>query len=117
MQDDDEVLTLEEVSNWLKLPQSSVYRLTASKSIPHKKLGRRLRFSRRAVSAWLDAQNVEIAQPEPSDAPAVNETRQNRRSRAPESISRDFVADSTHSLNSQPHVKISTQRVNGSVTE
>src|ERR1700694_2590469 len=51
-------MELEDVARMLKLSASSVYRLTASASIPHFKIGRRLRFSRAAVQAWLDSHNV-----------------------------------------------------------
>jgi excisionase family DNA binding protein len=69
MVDDTDVLTLEETARLLKMLPSAIYRLTARKKIPHYVIGRRLRFSRAAVEAWLSAQDVPMADLIPAGAP------------------------------------------------
>jgi excisionase family DNA binding protein len=76
--EDDDVMTLEEVAAYLKLPTSSVYRLTAARAIPHFKIGQRLRFSRSAVKAWRDAQSVPMRE---ASATSTTEVRPNGRER------------------------------------
>ncbi|WP_266202861.1 helix-turn-helix domain-containing protein [Pontibacter kalidii] len=41
------------------LSKSKLYKLTASKEIPHKRFGRRLVFSRKELLAWVETQTVE----------------------------------------------------------
>jgi len=59
-----ELLTLDEVVTWLRVPRSWVYERTRKGQIPHVKLGKYLRFPRQALAEWLGAQNRE----EPSSA-------------------------------------------------
>ena len=49
----DELLTLDEVAAFLKVPKSWIYERTRRKLIPHVKLGKYLRFSRAALSTWV----------------------------------------------------------------
>lgn len=49
----DEVLTLEELSEYLKLSKSTVYKLVGEDKIPGQKIGKRWRFSRAAIDSWL----------------------------------------------------------------
>lgn len=51
--DADELLTLDEVAAFLKLPKSWIYERTRRKLIPHVKLGKYLRFPRAALSRWV----------------------------------------------------------------
>jgi excisionase family DNA binding protein len=48
-----DLLTLDEVVAWLRVPRSWVYERTRKGQIPHVKLGKYLRFSRQAVAEWL----------------------------------------------------------------
>jgi len=53
-----EVLTVAEVSALLKVPQSSIYEWTRFRGaqrapLPHRKVGKYLRFLRSEVEAWL----------------------------------------------------------------
>jgi excisionase family DNA binding protein len=54
-----ELLTLDEVVTWLRVPRSWVYERTRKGQIPHVKLGKYLRFPRQALAEWLGAQNRE----------------------------------------------------------
>lgn len=47
------VMTVEEVAEYLRIPQSSVYRLAQQGRIPCQKAGRRWRFHRAAIDDWL----------------------------------------------------------------
>lgn len=50
--------TIEEVSRYLGIPTSSVYKMTARgarERIPYLKLGGRLRFRKADIDRWLDA--------------------------------------------------------------
>lgn len=49
----DEVLTLEELAEYLKLSTSTVYKLVGEGKIPGNKIGRHWRFSRKAIDSWL----------------------------------------------------------------
>jgi excisionase family DNA binding protein len=45
---------IEEVSSYLGIPQSSIYKMTAKGVIPHVKLGGRVRFRQADIDRWLD---------------------------------------------------------------
>lgn len=47
------VMTVDEVAAYLRIPRSSVYKLAQQGRLPCQKAGRRWRFSRKAVDAWL----------------------------------------------------------------
>jgi excisionase family DNA binding protein len=49
----DELLTPEELAGLLKIPRDGVYRLSGPRTV---RLGRRLRFRRSDVDAWLAEQ-------------------------------------------------------------
>ncbi len=50
---DNELMTVEEVANYLKTKKSSIYDKVHSKSIPFLKYGNSLRFKRKHVDLWL----------------------------------------------------------------
>ncbi|MBI4591455.1 MAG: helix-turn-helix domain-containing protein [Candidatus Rokubacteria bacterium] len=56
--DAEELLTLDEVAQLLKVPKSWIYERTRRKLIPHVKLGKYLRFPRSALSRWVHGQDV-----------------------------------------------------------
>ena len=47
------VLTVEEVAEYLRIPKSSVYKLAQEKRIPCQKVGRHWRFHRETIDRWL----------------------------------------------------------------
>ncbi|WP_375752887.1 helix-turn-helix domain-containing protein [Vibrio sp. HN007] len=50
----DQVMTLEELAVYLKLPKSTVYKLVQDGRIPGQKLGKQWRFGKQAIDLWLD---------------------------------------------------------------
>jgi excisionase family DNA binding protein len=50
---DDQLLTAEEVAELLRLPTSTIYDLARTGRLPHLKIGRALRFSRRDLEVHL----------------------------------------------------------------
>lgn len=49
----DAVLTVAEVSEYLKMAESTVYRLAKEHKLPCRKIGGAWRFSRRGIDEWL----------------------------------------------------------------
>jgi len=49
------VLTIDELSAYLRIPKSTLYRLSQSGEIPCKKVGRQWRFHRASIDGWLAA--------------------------------------------------------------
>ncbi len=64
-----DLLTLEEVVAWLRVPRSWIYERTRKGQIPHLKLGKYLRFRRNALIAWLASQEGVGGSPE-TDRPS-----------------------------------------------
>lgn len=52
-QKDASVFTIEELSDYLKVPKSSLYKLAQEGKIPCQKVGKHWRFSKAAVDRWL----------------------------------------------------------------
>ena len=54
-------IDIEEVSEMTGLAHHTIYKKTSSKSkkqIPHAKFGKRLKFSRREIQAWMEANTI-----------------------------------------------------------
>lgn len=49
----EEVMTVKEVAEYLRLAESTVYRLVKIGSLPGRKLGGNWRFSRKGLDKWL----------------------------------------------------------------
>ena len=49
----DDVLTIDELSAYLKIPKSSLYKLVRGGKVPGQKIGRHWRFHREAIDQWL----------------------------------------------------------------
>lgn len=52
----DEILTLQELHRYLKIPKPTLYQLAQSGRIPAAKVGRHWRFQRRSIESWLKSQ-------------------------------------------------------------
>ena len=52
----DEILTLKEVAEYLKLAEKTAYRLTAEGKLPGFKVGGSWRFKREDMESWIQAQ-------------------------------------------------------------
>ncbi|MBI4764646.1 MAG: helix-turn-helix domain-containing protein [Deltaproteobacteria bacterium] len=48
------VLTIEELSTYLKIPKSTLYKLVREGRIPSQKVGRHWRFRKMAIDRWLE---------------------------------------------------------------
>lgn len=51
---EDEIFNIDQLSSYLRVPKSTLYRLAAEGAIPSHKVGRHWRFRREAVDRWLD---------------------------------------------------------------
>lgn len=56
----DEIMTLEELSIYLKIPKSTVYKLVQDGRIPGQKLGKQWRFGKKAINEWLSNQPPKV---------------------------------------------------------
>lgn len=50
-----EVMTIDETSQYLRIPISSLYKLAQEGKIPCQKVGRHWRFRRQSIDHWLEA--------------------------------------------------------------
>ena len=68
MNQEDQVMNVKEVSEYLRLAESTVYKLASEGKLPGRKVGGTWRFSRKGLEDWLRA--VEGRQ---SDVPPIRE--------------------------------------------
>jgi len=54
----EEILTLKEVAEYLKLAEKTAYRLAADGTIPGFKVGGSWRFRKAVIEDWIDQQTV-----------------------------------------------------------
>lgn len=59
----DQILTIPEVAEYLKLSKSKVYLLVQAGKIPHFKIGRNVRIREKDLSQWLEQNRVEVSMP------------------------------------------------------
>ena len=52
-----EIMTIDEVSDYLRTPRSSLYKLAQEGRLPCQKVGRHWRFHKKAIDRWLDKNN------------------------------------------------------------
>lgn len=82
----DNLLTIDELSEWLGVEKSTIYAWTSKKIIPHIKLGKKmLRFRVNEILDWLSEKSVS---PDPEE---TNHTKTHRRSSGKASASYDYV--------------------------
>jgi excisionase family DNA binding protein len=55
----NDVLTIEELAAYLKIPKSTLYKLVREGKIPSQKIGRHWRFRKGAIDHWLDDPPIE----------------------------------------------------------
>ena len=55
-----DVLTIEELSAYLKIPISTLYKLAREGSIPSQKVGRHWRFRKEAIDRWLEEKRKSV---------------------------------------------------------
>jgi len=51
--ENDQVLTIDELAIYLKASKSTLYKLLSEGKIPGQKVGRHWRFSKEAINKWL----------------------------------------------------------------
>ena len=56
---ESEFLTVEEVSQYLRIPLSTVYKLATNKTLPAFQVGKHWRFRREALQEWIKQQEKE----------------------------------------------------------
>jgi excisionase family DNA binding protein len=54
----DDILTIREVAELLKINEKTAYKLAAEDKIPGFRVGGSWRFKRSAIEAWIDAQSA-----------------------------------------------------------
>jgi len=52
-----EILTIEDLSKYLKVPRSTLYKLCQEGRVPSQKVGRHWRFRKEAIDRWLESKN------------------------------------------------------------
>jgi len=69
----DRIFTIDEVSAYLNIPKSTVYKLSQKKTLPSSKIGKQLRFRKSSIDEWLSGKENQ-----PGDNfPLINETTEN----------------------------------------
>jgi len=58
-----DVLTIKELSAYLKISRSTLYKLVREGRIPSQKIGRHWRFRKETIDRWLDETRVEESKP------------------------------------------------------
>jgi len=58
-----DVLNIEELSIYLKIPKSTLYKLVREGKVPTQKVGRHWRFRKKAIDRWLDETRAEESKP------------------------------------------------------
>jgi len=51
--DSDNIMTLQDLAIYLKIPMSSLYKIVREGNIPAQKIGKHWRFDRKAIDAWM----------------------------------------------------------------
>jgi len=71
---EDKYLTIDEVSAYLKIPKSTIYKLSQRGRLPSTKVGKQLRFKQSIVDQWLTAKDTSpiIDNTKPTDIDAKN---------------------------------------------
>lgn len=57
----DEILTIKELSAYLKISEKTIYRLLSKNEIPAFKVGTAWRFKKETVDQWIKEQSGEVA--------------------------------------------------------
>ena len=55
-----DVLTIEELADYLKISKSTLYKLVREGKIPSQKVGRHWRFRKTAIDNWLEENRTNI---------------------------------------------------------
>jgi excisionase family DNA binding protein len=58
-EENESVLTIDELAEYLKISKSTLYKLVQEGKVPGQKVGRHWRFSRRAIDRWIEREDDE----------------------------------------------------------
>jgi len=50
----DEIMTIEELSSYLKIPRSTLYKLVQEGKLPGQKIGKQWRFGKKSIDRWIN---------------------------------------------------------------
>lgn len=50
----DEIMTIEELSKYLKIPRSTLYKLVQAGKLPGQKIGKQWRFGKKSIDQWIN---------------------------------------------------------------
>lgn len=56
----DDVLTLEELAAYLKIPKSTLYKQVQEGKVPGQKIGKQWRFGKKAIDRWINEDTINI---------------------------------------------------------
>jgi excisionase family DNA binding protein len=59
----EQIMTIGEVADYLKVTERTIYRLAGAKQIPAFKVGGSWRFSRTDIDGWIHQQSATVYQP------------------------------------------------------
>ena len=59
MENNDQVFTIQELSKYLRIAESSLYKLVREGKIPGQKIGKTWRFYKPAIDSWLSEKREE----------------------------------------------------------
>ena len=65
--DTPEVMTIEELGEYLQVAKSTLYKLAQDGKVPGQKVGKHWRFSKSAIDSWLSERGPEQGLPEAED--------------------------------------------------
>ncbi|HBJ76814.1 MAG TPA: hypothetical protein DDY68_03050 [Porphyromonadaceae bacterium] len=53
-----DLMTIDQLSDYIKLSRATIYSLSCKKKIPYTKVGNKLLFKKRDIDRWIDERNV-----------------------------------------------------------
>ena len=60
-----ELMTVEELANYLRVTKKTIYRLLEQGNIPAMKVGRQFRFNKASIDKWMQRNSRESKAPSP----------------------------------------------------
>ena len=63
--ENDEILTIDELSVYLKISKSTLYKLVQENKLPGQKIGKHWRFRKDSIDKWIDETSASKPKPKP----------------------------------------------------